>query len=262
MTVERAWNLARADILSSMRWKRMRSHTAVLLDCDGVLVDNISFEKAVTRFLVERLASFLQVPLERATTLWNQELSDSKGSPRWYDYDFHCQRLGLPKLAREAHAEASHLLVRMPEAEKTYAMLLDAGIKVSIATDAVRWVVEYKLDGLGFPEPFLILSSDMLPATKSSVHYWRAYRTQYPSDDVCIVVDNRLINLDTAGTVLPDADLICFVGDEHVLQLSGIVGQNKLETRASDTPIDIVVDHYDLMEQIVDFLVKGKPDKP
>ncbi|WP_157621496.1 hypothetical protein [Saccharothrix sp. NRRL B-16348] len=236
----------------------MRSHSAVLLDCDGLLVDNVEFEKAVTLFLVEHLASSSQISVNEATIAWEQELLDTKGSPSWYDYDFHCQRLGLPKLAREAHRAARHLLVRMPEAEKTYAMLLETGIKLGVATDAVRWVVEFKLESLDFPKPNFILSSDSMSATKSSPRYWQTYREQYPTDDVCIFADNRVVNLDTAGSVLPDADLICFVGDEHVLQLSGIVGPNEVQNRISETPIDIVADHYELMEQIIDFLVQGK----
>ena len=67
----------------------------VLLDCDGVLVDNVNFEPRVTTFTIERLAAHHGIPHEEAQEIWRRELESTRSEPEWYDYDYHCGRLGL-----------------------------------------------------------------------------------------------------------------------------------------------------------------------
>src|SRR5215470_4968003 len=77
----------------------------VLLDCDGVLIENTAFETRVTKTLVEELARSRRISIATASALWSEELSSTRQDWRWYDYGYHCQRLSLDaaKIVSAAH---------------------------------------------------------------------------------------------------------------------------------------------------------------
>jgi FMN phosphatase YigB (HAD superfamily) len=233
------------------------SHTSVLLDMDGVLVDNIDFEQAVTDFIVDRLAAQLDTRHENASTRWQWELHETKSDPQWFDYDFHCLRLGLPGLAREAHEACVSALRLVPGAEKTLALLAKADMPVGVVSDAMAWVVQFKFAALGLLQPAFVVSSEQAGAPKSSHIFWESFKKNFPEEAACIFVDNRLVNLHIAGKVIPNMDLICFVGDEHALRLSGIIEPNRYPVKSSENPITVVADHAELTDCIIERLLAG-----
>jgi FMN phosphatase YigB (HAD superfamily) len=227
----------------------MRSHPGILLDLDGVLVDNVAFENAVTEYILSRLAAELDLDPGSASAAWRRELQESKGNPEWCDYDFHCRRLGLPDLARDAHQACIASLSRVREAERTLAMLAEAGARVGVATDAMSWVAYFKLEALDLPRPAFMMSCDRAQARKSSPRYWEAFQKAFPEEAATVYVDNRLANLHAAVEIIPGLDLVFFVGDEHVLR-TGIVDPNPPDADSSGNAVTTVADHPELMERI------------
>ena len=53
--------------------------TTVLLDLDGVLVDNVAFEKAVTDSIVQQATFTLVLPEADARERWDRELAMTAG---------------------------------------------------------------------------------------------------------------------------------------------------------------------------------------
>jgi phosphoglycolate phosphatase-like HAD superfamily hydrolase len=151
---------------------------------DGVLVDNLSFDGAVTDFIVSALAEQRSITRVGAKRAWERELAESRTDCRWYDYDFHCQRLGLSNLASEAHAALTDRLRPVPGARVTVDLLRRSDTEVVVATDAVRAVAEFKLGHLGLNADRIIYRSEgtcavtTFPAAPGRDHRTLAAATQ------------------------------------------------------------------------------------
>ena len=65
------------------------------------------------------------------------------------------------------------------------------------------------------------------------------------------------MNLDAAGNAIPDLDLICFTGDEHVLGLTGIIEPNWYEPAFMGGRITIVANHDELAKHLANSLAAG-----
>ncbi len=193
----------------------------VLLDCDGVLVENTAFERRVTKTIVSELAELRGVSLAHAGALWSEELSSTRRDWRWYDYSYHCERLGLrPRTTvRNAHLGAAHLLSVVPGARDTLSALRTNGYIVGVATDATQWVVRYKLDRLRIDIDGPIHTSDTLMSTKAKREYWLQVASRSDGVPPCLLVDNRDENLAAAREVLA-LKTVRFLRHEHVTTLS------------------------------------------
>lgn len=238
----------------------MAQRSVVLLDMDGVLVANVPFDSAVTDYIVQRLSSERNISLQSAEAEWNTELVESRGNPEWHNYDFHCRRLGLPDLAQEAHQESASLLLPILGAKQTLEFLRESDVIIGVVSDAMRWVVDFKLQALDLPMPDFVFTSDMGGGPKKTAEFWRSFRETQPADSLYIYVDNRIINLDSAAREITGVELhlVCFIADEHVLQLSGVLDA-ELE-RTVDAPVTVVADHYELADCVVEILVSGQPE--
>lgn len=225
---------------------------AVLLDCDGVIVDNVAFEEQVTSRIIHSLADARSISERQAKKCWMDELIITKGHVSWYDYAFHCTRLGLDgsSLARSAHIGAANLLRLVDGAEDTLLLLQDHGLEVGIVTDATSWVVEFKLDALNLHTMSFIFTSDQASATKASRAYWEVLADRFEYFGPQALVDNRHINLMAASSLLPDMGLVQFERDEHVMTLRG--GAAPLSRGSADGVVTVVRNHMELRKWITE----------
>jgi FMN phosphatase YigB (HAD superfamily) len=190
---------------------------------DGVVVDNVSFDGGVTERIVRMLAEQREISLSEAKRSWGRELADTRTDYRWYDYNFHCERLGLRALAAEAHNALADRLRLVRGADLTLDLLRRSGLDVVIATDAVRAVAEFKLRRLGIGVD-LIVSSQSVGAPKSSTVYWRRVRDECVGRNVRVLIENRLDNISAARSQLGGlTNYIHFAFDEHVTRLTADV---------------------------------------
>ncbi|MGD0373178.1 MAG: HAD family hydrolase [Streptosporangiaceae bacterium] len=224
----------------------MSDMPAILLDCDGVIVDNVAFERRVTDLIITAYADNARLTIEEATRGWQHELSQTKGHPSWYDYAFHCDRLGLDgkQVCERAHFQAAHLLTYVDGARESYRLMQEYGLQVGIVTDATSWVVDFKLDRLGLHSISFVFASNEALATKSSTSYWERLVSQYEYFDPLALVDNRQINLLAAKTLLPDLSLVQFEKQEHVMTLP--LAQAPTSNGLYDNTVKIVHDHHEL----------------
>lgn len=235
-----------------------QSTQCILLDCDGVLVDNTIFERRVSQFLISHLAVHLRTTEARAKSVWAETLAATRDDWRWYDYKWHARRLGLdPVLAEFAHRQAGHLLAEVPGARDTLSLIKSLGLSVGIVTDATKWVAAFKLDQLGIDEIDFIVSSDEMTAVKTSGKYWRELAVRAPTIRPLAIVDNRIENLEHAGNQFSGAILVQFHRQEHVTQLPTHV--RPLRRRGpSGLTIDAVTDHARLRQFFHDSIGPGR----
>lgn len=224
----------------------MGSLPTVLLDCDGVIVDNRRFEERVTDIVVDTLANNIEISRSEAKAMWDHELRETKGSPFWYDYAYHCDRLGLNGdfVVENAHQRARDLLCSVSGAEETLALLKQYGFTVGVVTDATSWVVRFKLKSLGIDQPSIVFSSSDAGATKASPIYWDTLAKMKPDLQPATFVDNRQVNLVSAQNTFPELSLVRFNMDEHVTTLSQSIAPRS--EVAITTAVVTVHDHLQL----------------
>lgn len=194
----------------------------VLLDCDGVLVDNTAFDRNVTLLLVERLASNRRIDIDEAEKVWARELASTRPHWRWYDYSFHCKNLGLSRadqIVHEVHLESAELLGEISGVSETLEALTLNGYTVAVATDATAWVARFKLDRMGIKLAGKVFASDTVEATKATAGYWHRVARARVDGPAKVLVDNRIENLRQARDVL-GVQTIRFEWHEHVTTLS------------------------------------------
>jgi len=221
-----------------------------LLDLDGVLVDNIPFEKAVTNYIISYIAEVKATSIKRATHLWQESLAKGKGSTKWYDYDWHCLNLGIPPIAREAHDFAKEKLCSMPGAEETLNFFEVLDVEVYVISDACRWVIDFKLSSLKFKGYTKVFSAQDILATKRDLNCWLQLK-KVTSDKLPILyVDNKVDNIVRAKQVFGKLSGIYFNKLEHSLMLSEEISPRRNTLKAMD--IDVLLNHTDLQELIME----------
>jgi FMN phosphatase YigB (HAD superfamily) len=228
----------------------MSDMPAVLLDCDGVIVDNIAFEQQVTRIIIDSYAGIAGLTLEKAEKRWQNELVTTKGNVRWYDYAFHCDNLGLDgnALSRRAHFEAAHLLSLVEGFQDTHHLLREYGVEIGIVSDATNWVVNFKLDKLGLHAIPFVFGSNDATATKASATYWDKLTARFEYLAPSVLVDNRQINLIAAHSRLPGICLIQFEKDEHVMTLPSTIAPRS--NSFGEHSVEVVHSHIELQQWI------------
>ena len=228
----------------------MRQRRIVMLDIDGVLADNTAFEQAVTRFIIARLADFHATPLQEAEALWCDDLRATRGDHKWYDYDYHCARLGLPPLARQAHASASSHLRPIRDSLEAWKLFLMLGASIQIVTDACRWVAEFKLGVLGLGAYVSLLSSNDTSLTKAAVDFWRIAGKDCPPGSEVAVIDNSPTNILAAAAAFPAARCVHFDSHEHVSLLPVDEAPRRTEIDRWHNSFPTVHSHLALMRTV------------
>jgi phosphoglycolate phosphatase-like HAD superfamily hydrolase len=229
----------------------MSDMPVVLLDCDGVIVDNVAFERRVTEIIIDAFAKSATLSIKEAKRLWQEELLATKGHSAWYDYSFHCDRLGLDgaSLSRWAHRQAADLISFVQGAQETLGLLQEYGLEVGVVTDATNWVVDFKLSRLDLDSISFAFTSTDAAATKASHAYWDKLSKQYEYLDPWVLVDNRQINLHAAADALPNLSLIQFDKQEHVMTLPEAIAPQSNGSKGH--PVQIIHNHSQLRKWVV-----------
>jgi len=192
-----------------------------IFDLDGVLVDNVSYENAVTELIVNAIGSNRKIPFQEAMSVWNQTLAANSKDPRWHDYGLHCTVLGVPDAWQSSHLAMRHLLRRMPNAAESIAVARETG-DCWLASDATQWVAMFKLGVAGIdPRVFSeIFTLDRCGVSKGHDAYWKCLVSNIKNTGaVPIYVDNRLDRLLTAAQFLPNVVVVHVAAEDHPTSL-------------------------------------------
>jgi len=125
----------------------------VAFDLDGVLVNNVTFEYAVTNYIIQKLSLTKNISFEEAQKEWNQVLKVHHSHPRWHDYSLHCDLLALGDIWKEAHLKNSSLLKKYDRVDDAISIARNR-CNCWIITDATEWVANFKLSCIGYSSTF------------------------------------------------------------------------------------------------------------
>lgn len=224
----------------------------ILFDLDGVLVDNVDFEHAVTQGIIQEIARRKRISAVQAKNAWDAKLAEHRDHDRWHDYALHCEALGLPDLWRASHEGLRQLIRPMPRASEAIEVAMTRG-SCWLASDATDWVVHFKLRAVGidpgvFQERFTL---DRCGVGKGAAQYWAQVRKCMENgNDHLIYVDNRADRLLVAARAIPAARLLQVTAPDHPLtldlfrELAGAADARVLQVRSDDLPeaLNVVID--------------------
>lgn len=188
-----------------------------IFDLDGVIVDNIAFEIAVTDCIVGELARKRGVSTSEAKTIWDEQLRLTRGNVRWFDYGFHCACLDLGDAYREAHWASSFALNICDGVEDVVSVARQYG-DCWIATDASEWVAKFKLQALYVPDTIFseIFDSTRCLSHKGMSEYWEIIRESLKARNArAVFIDNRLDRVEAAMRIVPELSCLLVEGRDQ-----------------------------------------------
>lgn len=221
-------------------------NTVILIDLDGILVDNTDFEESVTCQILEHIAKAKNISTHMAAELWHKSLHSERESVKWYDYDAHCANLGVTPIAKKAHEYAIDKLREVPGARKTWDLLRCKNIEIYVTSDAARWVIEFKMRLLGFDGYTRLFSSQEIGAPKNSDRHWLILKSEIPENGRLFLIDNRIDNLVAAKKILRRLICIYFRQAEHATAFLKKTKLGELPDSVSESYIITVRDHSEL----------------
>ncbi len=166
----------------------------IVVDCDGVLINNVRFEDKVLDFLFRRIMEKYGVSKERAKEMFWKIGKKLEGRKEWHDWRIYSEELKLGDAWKEAHLANLKYLKLVKGAKDFLSKVKGDGHRLILASDAIKPVVEWKLNRFGLEKYFdLILSQDDTGCIKSEEKYFKQIlnKLKEPAKNF-VVIDNRL----------------------------------------------------------------------
>jgi len=173
--------------------------TIIAFDLDGILVNNVAFEHAVTKYIIHFLGHAKDISLEMAQKEWERVLQLNKSHPRWHDYSLHCEELGIGGVWKEAHLKNVDLLKKYEHVDDIISIAKQQ-CECWIITDATEWVANFKLNSIGHSASFSeVFSSSRCGCRKNSEEFWDQIASSLSDkSQTLIFIENRIDNIHVA----------------------------------------------------------------
>jgi FMN phosphatase YigB (HAD superfamily) len=196
------------------------SVTTVVFDIDGILIDNVGFERAVTEYIISKLAEKRRISIEEATKNWCGTLEKNRNHPEWHDYALHCESLGMGSIWKEAHELFRHMLRKFNGADEA----ITVARKYSncwAASDATKWVIDFKLSAVGLAKAFdEIISITRWTLNKGQSDYWRKVVELLPNEGSPVIfVENRFDRIEAAQEVIEQCVSVWVCSPDHTEEM-------------------------------------------
>jgi FMN phosphatase YigB (HAD superfamily) len=188
-----------------------------IFDLDGVLIDNVAYECAVTDLIVKAISKSKMMTFDAALSKWNERLATSSEDPRWHDYSLHCAALGVSDASQSSHEAARYLIRQLPKAVDSIRIASEMG-ECWLASDATNWVACFKLEAAGIdPHQFSqIFTLDRCGVSKGYDEFWECVAGCIDDSDTAVIyIDNRLDRLLTAAKTLPRCRMVHVAAEDH-----------------------------------------------
>ena len=173
----------------------------IILDLDGVLVDNLEFEGKVLDYILRAISEKYRVNLKKAEEMFWEIGEKYKGRKEWHDWRIYCKKLGLGNIWKEAHLKSLKYLKLVRSANRFLKNLKKDEHTLILASDAIRPVLEIKLNYFQLEEFFdFIFSQDETKCIKEDVKFFKSIlkEVKAPPEEF-IVIDNRIDRGISAG---------------------------------------------------------------
>lgn len=174
----------------------------IFWDWTGTLANEAALDRAVCQTMEQQLAEKEGISLEAAAARYQQHLYALEGTWSWHDYVSHCRELGIDwRYSQERNFDKLFLV---PGAGEILAYARARGYKNILATNAVRKVIELRIDHVGIGPMFdHVIASDDARALKSEgKHFLRGLKALNGSASLSFSVgDNPIQDIKPAQSL-------------------------------------------------------------
>lgn len=227
----------------------------IIFDVDGILVDNVQFEEEVTSYIVQKLAEAKKIGLNEAQRCWLGTLEKHRDHPEWHDYALHCKALGIENAWKEGHELHRETLTKFAGIDEVLDVARRAG-RCWVASDATRWVVDFKLAQVGLNDYFDdVITASRWKLNKGEKEYWRQLGKLLPCENAPVLfIENRQDRIATALEALKNCICVWIQTQDH----AEIRGFRKPDTRLYRESQSVIVStHESLASTVSELLSEG-----
>ncbi len=166
----------------------------VVIDLDGVLINNIIFEEKVLNYIFRKISEKYKINLKEAKEIFWEAGKNLKGKKGWHDWRVFCKKLKIGEIWKEAHLKNLRYLKLVKGSKEFLSSLKKDGHKLILASDAIKPVMEIKIKYFNLQKFFDdIISQDETKCIKNEVRFFKFIMKKWkvPIENF-IVIDNRL----------------------------------------------------------------------
>jgi putative hydrolase of the HAD superfamily len=178
------------------------SSKLIFWDWTGTLANEAELDKSVCATMEREYARKQNISLEEAADFYRQYLKKIENTWNWHDYVTHCRDMGIDW--KSCQTDNLDKLFPVPGAGDILAYAQTRGYRNVLATNAVRLVIELRLDYVGLGHFFdLIVASDDVRALKSEgKHFLRGLSKLGGTAASCLSVgDNPVQDIQPAQSL-------------------------------------------------------------
>lgn len=220
-------------------YKYSHKKYCLLIDLDGVLVDNVEFEERVLLKISEAIAIKKNITNNDAYNLLKAEISRPvKGRDR-FRYDYQCKKFDIDDTVwQNAHIECSNYLKRFDDTEMFLREVTSLkSYDIIIVSDTTRWVLNFKLDTLNISNfNVSTYSQDEALSFKGEKKYWdKIFETMREKNlrysDI-IYFENRLDRIENVKKWYPELLGVLILQSEHLEKHATQIKMNRADFEA------------------------------
>lgn len=139
----------------------------LMFDWTGTLADEYELDKSVCKNMELEISRKEGISLKEANKKYTDFLKEYENSWKWYSYPLHGENFGINW--KESQLSALHKIKLIPNVLEVMTFYKEKGYYFFLLTNAVRAVIELRLDYLNVRNCFdLIITSDMVKSTKTT----------------------------------------------------------------------------------------------
>lgn len=139
----------------------------LMFDWTGTLADEYELDKSVCKNMELEISRKEGISLEEANKKYTDFLKKYENSWKWYSYPLHGEKFGISW--KESQLSALHKIKLIPNVLEVMTFYKEKGYCFFLVTNAVRAVIELRLDYLKVRNYFdIIITSDMVKSTKTT----------------------------------------------------------------------------------------------
>ncbi|MFQ6109239.1 MAG: HAD family hydrolase [Candidatus Aminicenantales bacterium] len=219
----------------------------IFWDWTGTLVDESLLDQAVCQTIEEELAAKKNITLSDAHSLFQEYLKSLENTWQWHDYILHGRNLGIDwKIPQEKNLEK---LILLPHAEDILQHARDKGYKNVLATNAVRKVIELRVNHAGLlPLIDAIVASDDVYALKSEgKHFTSGLKILNGNPRLSFSIGNNPVQDILPAQRLHLKTILCDFGKELTHYHSEHISDNHKVAVSSDYRIHQLLEVMDII---------------
>lgn len=219
----------------------------IFWDWTGTLANESRLDAAVCAAIEKAISRRQRVSLSEARNRFQDYLRQLEGNWQWHDYLRHARLFNLPwEKIQELHLDKLSLL---PGAREALSAARELGFRNLLATNAVRAVVNVRLNYLGITDLFdaVIASDDVAGLKASGLHFRHGLKLFAADPRACFSVGDNPVQDIAPARRLQIKTIYCPLGQNYTHYHTTHLKLNYQETVQADFVISFLAEIKEIL---------------